>query len=124
MTLLDKDYWGYLEMGARRSELTQMFLELDKLVWPLAMQGNRPSDQTIADPRMRDVRQMAARILRALERVYERGRGDEANPLHRVHGVDRDDGVPPGHALFFRTKAGKAYRRKLGKQIAGPERGK
>ena len=29
-----------------------------------------------------------------------------------------------GHALFFRTKAGKAYRRKLGKQIAGPERGK
>lgn len=66
---LGKDYWGYLEMGARRSELTRMFLELDKLVWPLAMRGNRPSDQIIADPRMRGVRQMAARILRALERV-------------------------------------------------------
>ena len=29
-----------------------------------------------------------------------------------------------GHVLFFRTKTGKAYRRKLGQLIAGPEWGK
>ena len=57
-----KDYWGYLDLGERKRELSEIFLELDNLVWTLDKSTLRPPEQVIADPMMPAIREMAGRI--------------------------------------------------------------
>ena len=57
-----KDYWGYLDLGERKRELSEMFFELSKLVSTLKTFNPRPPEQVIADPMMPAIREMAGRV--------------------------------------------------------------
>ena len=55
-----RDYWGYLDLGERKRELSELFLELDSLVWTLSK--SPPPEQVMVDPMMPAIREMAGRI--------------------------------------------------------------
>ena len=59
---LGKDYWGYLDLGERKRELSEMLFELSKLVGALKTFVPRPPEQIMADRMMPAIREMAARI--------------------------------------------------------------
>ena len=61
-----KDYWGYLDLGADKRELSTRFWDLSLLVADLRTFDRRP-ESVLADPLMVPIREMAARIARKLE---------------------------------------------------------
>ena len=56
-----KDYWGYLDLGANKRELSTRFWDLSLLVNDLRT-FNRPPESVLADPLMEPIRERAARI--------------------------------------------------------------
>lgn len=60
-----KDYWGYLDLGANKRELSTRFWDLSLLVGDLRT-FNRPPESVLADPLMEPIREMAARIANRL----------------------------------------------------------
>ena len=56
-----KDYWGYLDLGANKRELSVRFWDLSLLVGDLRT-FSRPPESVLADPLMEPIREMAARI--------------------------------------------------------------
>ena len=60
-----KDYWGYLDLGADKRELSTRFWDLSLLVADLRTFDRRP-ESVLADPLMGPIREMAARIARKL----------------------------------------------------------
>ena len=58
-----KDYWGYLDLGADKRQLSTLFWDLSVLV--SKMRTFRP-EAVLADPLMDPIREMAARIARKL----------------------------------------------------------
>lgn len=56
-----KDYWGYLDLGADKRELSTRFWDLSLLVADLRTFDRRP-ESVLADPLMEPIREMAARI--------------------------------------------------------------
>ena len=59
------DYWGYLDLGARKREFSTLFWDLLLLVADLRTYSRRP-EEILADPLMEPIREMAARIARKL----------------------------------------------------------
>ena len=57
-----KDYWGYLDLGVEKRELSALFREMGSLVFRLKTYVWRPPKVVIADPLMEPIREMAARI--------------------------------------------------------------
>ena len=63
------DYWGYLDFGEQKRELSSMFSQLEELVGNLEPYRVRLPIEFITDPKMGIVREMASRIIRKLERL-------------------------------------------------------
>ena len=63
------DYWGYLDLGARKQELSSMFSQLEELVADLEPYRARPPTEFITDPKMAAVRETASGIAQKLGRL-------------------------------------------------------
>ena len=59
------DYWGYLDLGARKREFSTLFWDLLLLVADLRTYRRR-TEEILVDPHMVPIREMAARIARKL----------------------------------------------------------
>ena len=63
------DYWGYLDFGSAKQELSSMFSRLEELVADLEPYRVRPPTEFIIDPKMVIVRETASGIIRILDRL-------------------------------------------------------
>lgn len=61
-----KDYWGYLDLGTEKRELSALFRGLGSLVFRLKTYVSRPPEAVLADPLMEPIRETAAQIARKL----------------------------------------------------------
>ena len=57
-----KDYWGYLDLGTEKRELSTLFRDMGSLVFRLKTYVSRPPEAVLADPLMEPIREMAAQI--------------------------------------------------------------
>ena len=61
-----KDYWGYLDLGTDKRELSTLFRDFGSLVFDLRTFVPRSPEAILVDPLMEPIREMAARIARKL----------------------------------------------------------